>query len=84
MSKVTLAFLTAASLITSAPLLMTTPAHAQVDVQVGPGDHHDHDRDRLRIHGPGVVVGEPRHCHTVTITERHDGRTETRTVRRCD
>ena len=83
MNKIALAFITAAALVAGTPLL-TTPAHAQVDVQIG-GDHRDHDRDRDH-RGPhfGVVVGEHARCHTVTITERHEGRVVTRTERRCD
>jgi hypothetical protein len=82
MNRIMLAFVTAASLL-SALSIMTTAANAQVGVQVGPQDR-DHDRDRARAPGVGVTVGEPRHCHTVTITERHDGRAVTRTERRCD
>ena len=80
MTKIALAFVTTVSLLAGAPLLVTTPANAQVDVQIG----HDHDRDRDHVRGPGIVVGEPRHCHTVTITERHHDHVETRTVRKCD
>jgi hypothetical protein len=81
MNKIAIAFVTAAALVAGTPLLMTTPASAQVDVQVG-GDH-DHDRDRDHAHGPAIVVGQP-HCHTVTIVERHDGQKVTRTERKCD
>jgi hypothetical protein len=88
MNKIALAFVTAASLL-SAPLLATTPTNAQIGVQIGPqgGDQdrdRDHDRDRDRAPGVGVTVGESRHCHTVTITERHDGRAVTHKERRCD
>ena len=81
MNKIALALVTAASLVAGTPLLMTTPASAQVDVQVG----GDHDRDRDRDHrGPGIVIGEHNKCHTVTITERRDGQKVTRTERKCD
>ena len=79
MTRIVLALATAASFSTMAPLLVTTPANAQVDVQIG------HDHDRYRDHDrPGVVIGQRPHCRMVTITERHGDRTVTRTERRCD
>ncbi len=80
MNKIALALVTAASLVAGTSLLTTSPASAQVDVQVG-GDH-GHDRDHAR--GPAIVVGEHPHCHTVTITERHGGQKVTHTERKCD
>jgi hypothetical protein len=85
MTKGAFAILAMLALVMTTPLVTSTPAAAQVDVQIGPNHDRDRDRDRDRDHfrRPGIVVGEPR-CHTVTITERHYDRTVTRTVRRCD
>jgi hypothetical protein len=89
MNKIALAFVTATSLL-SAPLLATTPANAQIGVEVGPqdrdhGDRDHRDRDRDRGHrGIGIVIGEARHCHVVTVTERHHDHEVIRRERRCD
>ena len=86
MTKVAFAILATLGLVMTTPLVTSTPAAAQVDVQIGPNHDRDRDRDyrdRDHFRRPGIVVGEPR-CHTVTITERHFDRTVTRTVRRCN
>ena len=63
----------AAAVMIAAPLIATTPAAAQVgvDVEVGPRT--------------GAYVG-PRHrpnCKTITVTEWRHGAKVTRTERRC-
>ena len=87
MNKIALALVTATSLL-SAPLLTMMPANAQIGVEVGPQDRDHGDRDhgdRDRDHrGIGVVIGEHRHCHMVTVTERHHDHEVTRRERRCD
>jgi hypothetical protein len=73
MRSLALAASAAAVMLTAAPLIATTPAAAQVgvDVEVGPRT--------------GVYVG-PRHrpnCKTITVTEWRHGAKVTRTERRC-
>jgi hypothetical protein len=61
----------AAVVMLAAPLIATTPAAAQVGVEVGPR--------------AGVYVGS-RHrpnCKTITVTEWRHGAKVTRTERRC-
>ena len=98
MIKMTLAVATAAAVLTTAPLL--TPAKAQsvkmaqgVDVQIGRDRDDRYYRDRRRYDsdttvgvGPGgVTVGPRERCRTVTTrVEGDDGRTITRSERRCD
>jgi hypothetical protein len=95
-----IAFVVAAAVLTTAPLV--TPAEAQgvkiaqVDMQTGRHyeDRDDRDyRDRRRYDsdatvgvGPGgVTVGPRQRCRTVTTqVERDDGRMITRRERRCD
>ena len=95
-----IAFVVAAAVLTTAPLV--TPANAQgvkmaqVDMQTGRHyeDRDDRDyRDRRRYDsnttvgvGPGgVTVGPRQRCRTVTTqVERDDGRMITRRERRCD
>ena len=71
MRSLALAASAAAVMLTAAPLIATTPAAAQVGVEVGPRT--------------GVYVG-PRHrpnCKTITVTEWRHGAKVTRTERRC-
>ena len=95
-----IAFIVAAAVLTTAPLV--TPANAQgvkmaqVDMQTGRHyeDRDDRDyRDRRRYDsnatvgvGPGgVTVGPRQRCRTVTTqVERDDGRLITRREPRCD
>jgi hypothetical protein len=74
MRRIALVVSAAAAVLTAAPLIATTPAAAQVgvDVEVGPRT--------------GVYVG-PRHrpnCRTVSVTKWRNGVQVTRTERRCD
>ena len=93
MKRMMLAIVTAAAVLTTAPLLAGTAradstrlAQADVDVRIGP-------------RGPGVVIDEPRRrrdveietegrtlrdCRSVNVREWRNGVRVTRTERRCD
>jgi Rieske Fe-S protein len=93
MKAILIAMTTAAAVVTAAPMLAGVAkadpsqlAQADIDVRVGP-------------RGPGVVIEEPRRrpgvvietegrrnrdCRTVSVTERQNGVSVTRTERRCD
>jgi hypothetical protein len=97
MMKITFAVAAATTVLMTAPLLGGTfPAEAQnlkmaqgVDVQIG-RDRDDRDRRRDRdvtvgVGSGGVTVGPRQNCRMVTTTvQRDNGRTVTRTERRCD
>ncbi len=93
MTKIALAVAAAAAVLTTAPLATPSKAQdlkmAQVDVQIGRdrNDRYDrYDSDATVGFGPGgVTIGPRQRCRTVTTTiQRDDGRTITRSERRCD
>jgi hypothetical protein len=96
MMKITLAVAAAAAVLTTAPPATPVKAQelklAQVDVQIGRDRSDRYDRDGYRDRdttvgiGPGgVTIGPRQRCRMVTTTiQRDDGRTVTRSERRCD
>jgi hypothetical protein len=95
-----IAFVVAAAVLTTAPLVTPTYAQgvkmAQVDMQTGRhyedrddrdyGDRRRYDSNATVGVGPGgVTIGPRQRCRTVTTqVERDDGRRITRRERVCD
>ena len=93
-----IAFVVAAAVLTTAPLVNPAKAQgvkmAQVDMQTGLhiDDPAHYGRDRRRYDsnatvgvGPGGVIGSRQHCRMeITTIERHDGRKITRRERVCN
>jgi hypothetical protein len=69
--------------ITDVSSQVTIRENRRGGVNVKVGREHNRRASSVRRHGRGVSRGAGRRCETVKTTRRVDGRTVTRTVRRC-